>query len=322
MSTLVLTRSDTVSLLDTASIVPALRDAFIAYSMTPGARARRVRAGISDKSPGTTTVLFPGTTPAIPAFTVKIHAKFPRQDPAIRGVLCLHDLTTGALLAIMESSYLTAVRTGISGALAADVLSAPGASDVAIIGAGVQGRQQLRCLASLRRLRRVRVYDIVAAKSEAYADTLISELGLCIEVASSVEHAVEAADIILTATWARAPFLRSGMLKAGAHVTTLGADEPGKAEVSADVLRSALFVCDDRKLAIEMGALGAVGLGSEEIAAELGEVLNGSHPGRTDPRQITVFGGVGLAFQDAVTAWAIYQEALRCSVGEEVDFLA
>src|SRR5262249_12567779 len=96
--------------------------------------------------------------------------------------------------------------------------------------------------------------------------------------------------IVLAATWAREAFILPGMLAPGTHVTTLGADEPGKAEVSAEVIRAALFVCDDRALAVEMGALGGVGLGPEAVGAELGEVLGGAHPGRTSSEQLTVYG--------------------------------
>jgi ornithine cyclodeaminase len=320
MRTLLLTRSETAALLDPPSIVPALRDAFVAYSAGTRERARRVRARL--EGPGTSTVLFPGTAPGVPAYTVKVHAKFPGEEPAIRGVLCLHAAESGALLAVMDSTHLTAVRTGLAGALAAHVLGRPGGSDVAVIGAGVQGSQQLRSLASLRPLGRARVYDVLPARSEAFARTFEGELGLPITVAASVEDAVRDADLVLSATWAREPFLRAGMLRPGSHVTTLGPDEPGKAEVAAEVIRSALFVCDDRELAVEMGALGGVGLGGEAVAAELGEVLGGLHPGRTEPAQITVFGGVGLAFQDAVAAWAIYRAAQQAKVGREVDFLA
>ena len=320
MRTLLLNRSECSALLQPAAIVSALRDAFVSYSTAPTERARRVRARLDGK--GTSTVLFPGTTPGVPAYTVKVHAKFPNQHPAIRGILCLHDLDSGALLAVMDSTYLTAVRTGLAGALAADTLANASANHLAVIGAGVQGVQQLKSLALLRPLQKVWVYDTDSQKSHAYVDTLGSELGLSIEVVPSVERAVAEAEIILTATWSREPFLVAGMLRPGSHVTTLGADEPGKAEVSAAVLRSSLFVCDDRDLAIEMGAAGGVGLGPEVVAAELGEVLCGKHPGRTNAQQITVFGGVGLAFQDAVVAWAIYQAARRENAGREIDFLA
>lgn len=318
--TLLIGRSECTTLLQPATIVSALRDAFVSYSTPGGERARRVRAKVGGK--GTSTVLFPGMTPGIPAYTVKVHAKFPGQDPAIRGVLCLHDLESGSLLAVMDSTHLTAVRTGLAGALAADTLAVAGAGSVTVIGAGAQGVQQLRSLALLRTLHRVRVYDTDPRRAQAYADALGGELGLPIEASPSLSRAVAEAEIVLTATWAREPFLLPGMLEPGSHVTTLGADEPGKAEVSAEVLRSALFVCDDRDLAVEMGALGGVGLGPDAVAAELGEVLAGRHPGRRDAHEITVFGGVGLAFQDTVAAWAIYQGALRTGAGREIDFLA
>ena len=319
-STLLLTRSDAAALLERASLVAALRTAFVAYSTEKAERARRVRASIGSR--GTSTVLFPGTAPGIPAYTVKVHAKFPGEEPAIRGVLCLHDSATGSLLAVMDSTYLTAVRTGLAGALAAHVLARPEADGVTVIGAGVQGAEQLRSLAALRRLHRVRVYDLLPEKSATFARTLGDELGLPVEVAASLEPAVADADIVLVATWAKEPFIRAGMLRPGAHVTSLGADEPGKAEVAAEVIRAGLFVCDDRELAVEMGALAGVGLGADAVTAELGEVLAGLHPGRTDSEQISVFAGVGLAFQDAVAAWSIYEAARRAHVGREIDFLA
>lgn len=104
-------------------------------------------------------------------------------------------------------------------------------------------------------------------------------------------------------------------------MTTLGADEPGKAEVSADVLREALFVCDDRELAVQMGAAAGVGLGRETVDAELGEVLAGTHPGRTSAKQISVYAAVGLAFQDLVAGWQVYRAARARGAGREIDFL-
>jgi ornithine cyclodeaminase len=192
-----------------------------------------------------------------------------------------------------------------------------------VIGAGVQGSFQLRALAGLRRLRHVIVYDIIADRAAAFAMRMGEELSLPIEPLNDLKHAVARADIVLTATWSTTPFILPGMLPSGAHVTSLGPDEPGKAEVSADVIRSSLFVCDDRHLAVDLGALRGVGLGAEVIGAELGEVLGDSHPGRTSDEQITIYGGVGLAFQDAVAACHVYQTAL--SVDEAyptIDWLA
>jgi hypothetical protein len=108
----------------------------------------------------------------------------------------------------------------------------------------------------------------------------------------------------------------------GTHVSTIGPDEPGKCEVSAEVIRDAVFICDDRDLAVSMGAIGGAKLGADAISAELGEVIGGAHPGRMNAEQITVYGGVGLAFQDAVAAWQIYRAALSRGLGREIDFLA
>jgi ornithine cyclodeaminase/alanine dehydrogenase-like protein (mu-crystallin family) len=318
MPTLILTRADVESLLRPAELLPALRQAFVDYSAHPAERARRVRAALP--GPGTATVLFPGVTPGVPAYSVKVHAKFPAETPAIRGVLCLHASATGELLAIMDSTHLTAVRTGLAGALAADVLARRDARTVAIVGAGVQGRYQLRFLAALRSLQHVRVFDVAADRAEAFARETTRDLGLAVTPARSAADAVRDADVVLAATWAREPFIVPGMVASGAHVSTLGPDEPGKAEVAADAIRDALFVCDDRALAVEMGALGGVGLGAASVAAELGEVLAGTHPGRTSDDEITIYGGVGLAFQDVVAAWAVYEAARARGGTREIDF--
>jgi len=320
MSTLLLTRSETEALIEPKTLSSILRAAFRSYSLDHGVRAQRVRSSLP--GPGTATILFPGNAADIPAYTVKVHAKFPEQQPAIRGVLCLHDGQTGKLLAVMDSTHLTAVRTGLSSALATDVLARSDARSVAVIGAGMQGDHQLRSLHMMRPIDVVRVYDTAPDRAQAFAERMGQSLGLKIVVSDSVAAAVEAADMVLAATWARTPFILPGMLKPGTHISTIGPDEPGKCEVSAEVIRDARFVCDDRDLAVSMGAIGGAKLGADAISAELGEVIGGVHPGRTKAEQITVYGGVGLAFQDAAAAWQIYQAALARGLGREIDFLS
>src|SRR5262249_21397112 len=114
MRTLLLTRSETEVLIEPMTLLADLRTAFRGYSLERGVRAQLMRS--TPPVPVTATVLFPGTAEDIPAYTVKVHAKFPEQRPAIRGVLCLHDGQTGELLAVMDSTHLTAVRTGLSSA--------------------------------------------------------------------------------------------------------------------------------------------------------------------------------------------------------------
>ena len=134
METLLLTRSEVVELLDPPALLDALRGAFAAYSTDRSVDAMRVPLPPEQVPPGASGMLLaPGVVLGIPAYSVKVHAKFPGSDPAIRGLLVLHDLATGVPLAVMESSYLTALRTGLVGALGADVLARPTASTVAII---------------------------------------------------------------------------------------------------------------------------------------------------------------------------------------------
>ena len=318
METLLLSRSEVKQLLDPAVALPALRTAFQAYSSHRSIPAQRVRSEVP--GPGTATVLFPGTESSIPVYSVKVHAKFPEQSPAIRGVLLLHEAQTGDLLAIMDSTYLTAVRTGLVSALATDLLAKEDARSVAIIGAGVQGEFQLRFLSQLRQLNRVFTIDTVPGKATDFAKRMASELHIAVTASPSLESAVSEADIILAATWSREPFLFPAMVQEGVHISTLGPDEPGKCEVDASLIKRSTFICDDRELAVRMGAIGGAGLGAETISAELGEVIAGDHPGRTDPKQITIFGSVGIAFQDVVVAWQVYEAAREKGVGRHFEF--
>lgn len=319
MDTLLLSRTQVQHLLNPINVMPRLRAAFQEYSLDQVTRAQRVRAPLP--APGSAHVLVPGLVRSIPAYSVKINAKYPDQRPSIRGLLLLHDLATGALLAVMDATYITAVRTALGGALAADVLARPEARSVAVIGAGVQGEFQLRYLTLVRPLERVSIFDTISAQAEALASRMSSELGIPVIVATSVADAVSEADVIVTATYSHEPFLFPSMVREGVHITTVGPDEPGKCEASADLIQKAIFACDDRELAVTMGAIGGAGLGPDAIHAELGEVLAGTRAGRTAAEQITIYGTVGLAFQDLVAAWQVYQAAQATANRQVIDFL-
>lgn len=320
MYTLLFTRSEVVQLVDPVKLIEPMRAAFRDYSkqrVIPGQRFFTPLNG-----PGDAMILAPGLTPGIPAYTVKVHAKFPAQQPAINGALLLNDLQTGELLAVMDSTYLTAVRTGLGAAIATDLLAKPDAGSVAVIGAGVQGEFQLRYLSLFRPLTQVTVYDTDPERAAAYAARLSSELHVLVVPCKTLAAAVANAEIILTATWSNEPFLFFDMVQAGCHITTLGADQPGEAELAAELIEQATFFCDDRDLALSQGAIGGAGLSIAVISAELGEVLGGSKPGRKDASQITIYGAVGVAFQDLVVAWQVYNNGRTKCVGQSLDFLA
>lgn len=280
-----------------------------AYSSDSSIRARGTHSAIPGSTPHSVMIVFPGLVTGIPAYTVKINAKLPASTPSVQGLISLHDLDSGALLAVMDSIAITAIRTALVGALAAQALARPKIDTVAVIGAGVQGREQLRALRLVRSFRTVRVYDEFPERAEALAADLRGELEVDLEIAGSVKRAVEDADVVITATWAKAPFLTRDMIAPGTHITAVGADEPGKAELDRGLISNSKFVCDDPDLAVEMGALAGVGLGREAIHGSLGEILAGKRSGRSGDKDITVFGSVGLPCQDLPAAWMAYQKA-------------
>ncbi|WP_028809261.1 ornithine cyclodeaminase family protein [Streptomyces sp. 351MFTsu5.1] len=303
--TLLLTRTDLETVLDPATCLDALRDGFSTADSVPIA-GQRVRTDLP--FPGTATVLIPGLLPRVPAYTVKVNAKFPGARPALRGVICLHSGTDGELLALLDSATVTAWRTGLAAALGTHLLAGQGEA-VGVIGAGAQAELMVQGLAALRPRGALVVHDTSADRAAEFAARHGGR------VLSSAAEVAGAAGIVLTATWSREPLLHLDDTGPGRHVTSLGVDEPGKAELAPDLLDAALLVVDDRELAAGVGVL-------READATLGEVVRGEHPGRTADTDLTVYAPVGMPWQDLALAWTAYGRAQQEGVGHRVDLLA
>ncbi|HEU5024148.1 MAG TPA: ornithine cyclodeaminase family protein [Spirillospora sp.] len=316
--TLLLSRSELESLLVPAECLGALRRGFTAAE--DGTVPRRVVAKVPGQ--GTATALLPGVVEEIPAYTVKVNAKFPGSRPALRGVVCLHDLGTGELLALLDSATVTAWRTGLAAALGTHALARPAADTVAVIGAGAQAELVMRGLAELRPVRGLTVCDLDAERAAAFAGRHGERLGAEASVAADPRDAVRGAGIVVVATWARRPLLHAADVAPGTHVTSLGADEPGKAELAADLLEGARVVVDDVPLAVEMGVLAGAGLDVKHAAGTLRDLLLGEVPGRVKDGEVTVYAPVGLPWQDLALSWTAYQAARAAGTGRETDFLA
>ncbi|MFE5811956.1 ornithine cyclodeaminase family protein [Streptomyces sp. NPDC056479] len=310
--TLVLTRSDLEAVLTPKACLELLRDGFV-RARDAAVTGQRVRTDLP--FPGTATALIPGVLPGVEAYTVKVNAKFPGARPALRGVICLHSGRDGELLALLDSATVTAWRTGLAAALGTHVLAGPG-DVLGVIGAGAQAELMVRGLTELRTYRELVVHDTDAERAAAFADRHDGR------PAASATEVAATADTVLLATWAREPLLRLSDTRAGQHFTSLGADEPGKQELSADLLGAALLVVDDRELAAGMGALAAAGLPATAADATLGDVLRGEGPGRASAEGRTVYAPVGLPWQDLALSWAAYRAAERAGVGRRVDLLA
>jgi ornithine cyclodeaminase len=320
MSTLLLSRTDVLHSMEALSLLEEMRAAFRVDAERRLSEPQLLRSS----SPGQATldVSFPGTLSGLAASTVKVMTRASGPTASRQGVVHLHELETGALLAIMDAGHLTALRTGVVGALAADVLARPDSSRVALLGAGPSASMQLKSLRLVRSLQHVRVYDEQVALSVDFAARMYQALNLPVRPAMSVEEAVEDADIVVISMAAREPFLLPGMLRGGTHVTVLDADAPESVAISAGLLRQSTFFCDHRELNARQGAPARVGLGADVIHAELGEVLTGRKPGRVDANQVTLFGSVGLPFQDLVAAWHVYQGVRDDDSVRRMDFSA
>lgn len=329
MSTLLLTHSDVVRHLDALTLLSDMREAFRTDALARTVAPQRASAPLHAE--GSAQVLFPGALPGVPTCSVRVETLFPGQSPPGQGVVQLHDVASGALLAVMDSGHLTALRIGVVGALAADVLARPDARRVALLGAGKPGVLALKSLRLVRTLEHVRVFDETPGQPELFAARMYQELKLPVRVADSVAEAVADADIIVTSTrmgatgdtpGARQPLLHPGMVRPGTHITALGSDAPGRGELSAELLQQAKLICDSRSLAATSGAVGGAGLTESVIHAELGEILAGLKPGRASPEELTVFTPVGMAFQDLAVAWHVYLGAKEDESVRRLDFLA
>jgi alanine dehydrogenase len=317
--TLFLGGSDVASLLDIDELAGALRTGFLQQDAA-APTGLRVTADLPGGA--TATALLPGLLAGIPAYTAKLNAKFPAALPALRGVVCLHGLDDGRLLAVLDSASLTAWRTGIAAAVATDVLAAPGAATLGIVGAGAQAELVLAALSRFRPVTRLTVFDVDAARAERFAAAHAPRPdGHAAWVAGSAREVAAVSEIVVLATWSREPLLCLADLRPGQHVTSLGADEPGKAELAADALRAATVVVDQEDLARAGGALAADGL-RDLRPATLGQVLAGAHPGRRGRDELTVYAPVGLPWQDLAAAWIVYQAAVAKGRGVDLDLLA
>ncbi len=235
-----------------------------------------------------------------------------RGLPTGSGMMMLFDAATGMPAALLlDNGYLTDVRTGAAGAVAADCLARHRIETVGVIGSGVQARQQIACLRLVRSFERLVAWSIDRAGLQCYVDELRKRWGIDATAAEGPEPVVREADILITCTPSRQPIVRADWLHAGMHVTALGSDGPGKQELEAHCLaRADVVVCDRLAQCARLGelqhALAAGLLDEADVSAELGQIVAGRARGRTDNAQITIADLTGVGFQDTAIASAAY----------------
>jgi len=247
-----------------------------------------------------------------------------RGLPAIQGNVVLFDGRTGALLALMDAGYLTAMRTGASGGVATRYLAKEDARTLTIFGSGVQSPYQVEAALCERAIERVFVLSRTPANAEALALKLEQMFNVSAQATVDVKVAVEAADILVTATSTHEPLFDGSLLRPGVHISGIGSHLPYASEVDASAVQRAKVVVDQMSAClteagdlirpIEDGVYDA-----SQIHAEIGAIIAGDKPGREGDDEITFFKSVGLAAQDVAVARAVYAKALAQGVGTELD---
>ena len=265
-----------------------------------------------------------------PFFSIKEAAGFwgnpERGLPVGSGLVMVFDAETGLPRAILlDNAYLTELRTGAAGALAALHLARAELRVVGILGAGSQARYQLEALCAARRPMRARVWSRRSETAAAYAREMTERLSLPVEAVADARDAVEACDVVVTTTTAREPVLRAAWLHPGLHITAVGSDSPEKQELEPEVLaRADLVVADHLDQCLRLGeihhAVAAGRLRAADVHAELGALVAGLKPGRTSDDQITVADLTGVGVQDAALADFVVAEAIHRGLGRVLEF--
>jgi alanine dehydrogenase len=240
-----------------------------------------------------------------------------------QGAVLLFEADTGRLSALMDGAAITAIRTAAVSGVATDVLARRDASELAILGAGVQARTHIEAIAAVRPLRRVRIWSRNAEHAAALAAELRRRFGFPIEAAPSAEAAVREADIVATVTASPEPILQRAWLKEGVHINAVGSSIPTSREIDTATMVAARLFVDRRESALaEAGdlliAIGEGAVKGDHVQAELGEVIIGKNPGRRSPRELTLFKSLGLAVEDVASAAYIARRARETGTGQTV----
>ncbi len=254
-------------------------------------------------------------------YVIKVASYFPGNQKKglanFQGLVMLFDGTTGVpSIILFDNGLLTHHRTGAAGAVAAKHLSREESSVALVIGTGTQGKLQLDYLTRVRTISKVLVRGEDAENSNRYIGQAGKKHpGIQFEPVSDLSQACGQADIIITATPSRAPILEADWVKPGTHINAIGSDNPGKQELPPQLLAKAVYVTDSTPQCASNGelqhAIAANVMAEDDVHAEIGAILSGASPGRTDPGSITIFDSTGLGAQDLAIAACVLRRSLE-----------
>ncbi|CAN5782332.1 ornithine cyclodeaminase family protein [soil metagenome] len=328
---LALGRDDLRLLIPMRQAVELMKDAF--RELSAGRAQAPLRSVLEVNDNPSALLMMPGYVPANAALGFKMVSFFsgnPKRGlPTIHALVCLIDHETGEPLGIMEGGFVTALRTGAVSGAATDLLARAESKTVTVIGAGVQGVTQAVAVCSVRPIERVIAVDINDETLARFRETVEKdwpEIADMVETTSEVSRAVQAADVICTATTSKKAVLNDADLKPGAHINAIGAFTPDMQEIPIETVGRAHIVVDSHDAAMaEAGdllkAIEAGVIEEDDLRRELGMLVTDASLGRSDDEQITFFKSVGNAVQDVVVARYAVDQARQRGIGQQVNLL-
>ena len=246
--------------------------------------------------------------------------------PTTLGTILIQDNRTGQVVAAMDGGYLTAVRTGAVTGVATKHMARPESEVAGVMGAGVQARQQAVAVAEASNVKTILTYSLEPeAERKQFAEWVSGQTGLEVILATDGEELCRSSDVVSLATTAATPIVSGDWWKPGAHINSIGSHAPGIRETDTATIRRARVVCDQTSACMaEAGdIITPVEDGDytwDEVAGDLGDVVNGDVAGRTADDEVTLFKSVGLAIQDIACAALVYDRAAAQGIGTEFNF--
>ena len=246
--------------------------------------------------------------------------------PTVIGTIVLNDPKTGSLLAIIEGTYLTAIRTGATSGVATKYLARKDASTVGIFGAGVQSRAQLTAMCEVRDIERAKVFDIDPTAKAKYCIEMTEKLEIEVLPVGSPREVANGSDIIITATASKVPVFEGHWVNKGVHINAIGSHASDAREIDDITIQGARIVVDWKRAVLEEeGGVGDIviplsrGLILERDIDELNEVVSNKKPGRQAEDENTLFKSVGVAIEDVSTAAKVYELAVKKGIGRTLE---
>lgn len=321
----ILSRTEMSSLLSIEDVIAAVENGF--RQCAGGDYHIPVRLPLEVPKQDAVVLFMPGYLPFADILGAKVVSVFPgnteRGLPIIIGSYMLCDAETGNLLALMDATYMTGIRTAATSAVATKYLARKDAHTLGIFGAGVQARAHIHALCAVRDVQDVIIYNRTQQHGENMAGEISSQVP-SVRTVSDPNECLRNADIIATCTRSSHPLFDGRRLRPGTHINAVGAFTPTMREVDTETVRRSKIIVDTY-----IGALAEAGdllipiqegrMTKDHLHAELGEVVAGMKPGRTSDHEITLFKSVGFAMEDAVTARLAYDRAVAQNIGTMVE---